>query len=135
MPHEENAVSNDDEQVHLEWWYDLDRPFLAAADLLSARPAYSTLLATEDGVFPVTLRLPGTPETEGGLANFLVPPRGWAATTREADEHWGTHSRHNGLGFKGVAIKRLTFSVRAHSALVDPPMRAEWGQELLVVCL
>lgn len=131
MPHEENAVSNDDDQVHLEWWYDLDRPFLAAADLLSARPAYSTLLATEDGVFPVTLRLPGTPETEVGLANFLAPPREWMTTTREADEHWGTHSRHDGLGFKGVAIKRLTFSVRAYSTLVDPAMRAEWGQELL----
>lgn len=131
MPREEDATSDNDEQVHLEWWYDLDRPFLAAVDLLSARPAYSTLLATEDGVFPVTLRLPETPEIELGLANFLAPPRQWAATNREADEHWGTHSRHDGLGFKGVAIKRLAFSVRAHSAVVDPAMRTEWGEELL----
>lgn len=62
MPREEGATSDNDEQVHLEWWYDLDRPFLAAVDLLSARPSYSTLLATEDGVFPVTLRLPETPD-------------------------------------------------------------------------
>lgn len=68
---EENAVSYDDEQVHLEWWYDLDRPFLAEAGLLSARPAYSTQLSTEDGVFPVTLHLPGRPEREVGLANEL----------------------------------------------------------------
>lgn len=131
MPREEHETSDSDEQVHLEWWYDLDRPFLAAVDLLSARPSYSTLLATEDGVFPVTLRLPETLEIELGLANFLAPPRQWGATTREADEHWGTHSRHDGLGFKGVAIKRLAFSVRAHSAVVDPAMRTEWGEELL----
>jgi hypothetical protein len=131
MPHARNAISDDDELVRLEWWYDLDRPFLAAAELLSARPDYLTLLATDDGVFPVTMRLPATPEVEVGLANFLAPPSEWSATTHEADEHWGTHSRQDGLGFKGVAIKRLTFSIHAQSALVHPAMRAEWGETLL----
>lgn len=131
MADEEDEVADDNEALHLQWWYDLDRPFLAEVGLLSARPSYSTLLVTDDGVFPVTLRLPETPDEERGLANFLAPPRDWRVTPREPDERWGTHSRHDALGFNGVAIKRLAFTIDAHSALVDPEIRREWGQELL----
>lgn len=131
MPHADDGGPDEDEEVHLEWWYDLDRPFLAEVGLLSARPYYPTSLATEDGTLPVTLRLPATPEIERGLANFLAPPQDWTATSREADEQWGTHSRNNALGFTGVAIKRVAFTVHATSGLVDPAIRAEWGQELL----
>ncbi len=120
-----------DEEVDLEWWYDLEGPFLAEVGLLSARPCYSTSLVTEDGVLPVTVRLPATPDIERGLANFLAPPPDWTATSREADEQWGTHSRDDALGFTGVAIRRIAFAVHADSGLVDPAIRAEWGQELL----
>lgn len=133
MPDENDIPSDDDadEEVHLEWSYDLDRPFLAHVDLLSARPSYSTSLATEDGVFPVTMRLPTTPDDERGLANFLAPPHDWATTSREADEHWGTHYRDQMLGCKGVVVKRLAFTVHVHSALVDPAMRTELGPDLV----
>lgn len=131
MSDKDNGAPDDDEDVYLEWWYDLDRPFLAEVELLSARPSYSTSLITEDGVLPVTLRLPATPAIERGLANFLAPPPDWTATPRVADEQWGTHCRHEALGFKGVAIKRIAFSVHARSAQVDPAIRAEWGQELV----
>lgn len=29
MPDEDNGSSNEDEDVHLQWWYDLDLPLLA----------------------------------------------------------------------------------------------------------
>lgn len=131
MPDEDNGSSNEDEDVHLQWWYDLDLPLLAEVELLSARPSYTTCLVTDDGILPVTLRLPATPAVESGLANFLAPPPDWTATPRTADEQWGTHSRHEALGFKGVAIKRIAFNVHARAAQIDPAIRAEWGQELL----
>lgn len=46
--------------VRLEWWYDLDRPFLADADLLEATSRYTTSITTEDGVFAASVRLPTT---------------------------------------------------------------------------
>jgi hypothetical protein len=83
---------------------------------------------TEDGLFAATVRLPRTPDVEEGLANFLTPPLGWAATPPQADEAWGTHSRSQDLGFKGVAIQRLAFTIHANSGMVDPAIRAEWGE-------
>lgn len=127
----DDVVLDEVEEVHLEWWYDLDRPFLAEVDLLAARPFYSTALITEDGIFPASVRVPRIAPTERGMAGFLAPPLDWTATTPEPDERWGTHSEDDAPGFKGVAIKRLAFSMHADSALVDPAMRAEWGQELL----
>jgi hypothetical protein len=131
MSDKDDAVLDEDEEVHLEWWYDLDRPFLAEVDLLAARPAYSTPLITEDGIFPASVPVPRTAPIERGIASFLAPPLDWMATAPEPDERWGTHSEHDALGFKGVAINRLAFSVHADSALVEPVIRAEWGQELL----
>jgi hypothetical protein len=130
MSDEGDAAPDDD--VHLEWWYDLGRPFLADVSLLSAQRSYPTSLRTEDGVFPVALFLPARPDIERGIANFLAPPPDWLATPREAEDHWGSHYRHDALGGKDVvAIKRLTFAVHAKSRLVDPVIRSEWGPELL----
>jgi hypothetical protein len=120
--------------VHLEWWYDLDRPFLAEVDLLAARSSYSTSFVTEDGVFAATVRLPRTPDAESGLADYLAPPRDWAATLPTRDEEWGIHYyKDHALGFKGVVIKRLAFSIQAGPELVEPAIRSEWGQDLLAL--
>ncbi|GAB4665666.1 hypothetical protein A5689_19570 [Mycobacterium intracellulare subsp. yongonense] len=119
--------------VHLEWWYDLDRPFLAEVDLLAAGSSYSTSFVTEDGVFAATVRLPRTPDVEGGLADYLAPPRDWAATLPTPGEEWGIHYKDHTLGFKGVVIKRLAFSIQAGPEVVEPAIRSEWGQDLLAV--
>ncbi|WP_071288677.1 hypothetical protein [Mycolicibacterium llatzerense] len=130
MSDEDHATPDDD--VHLEWSYDLARPFLAHVSLLSAQRSYPTTLSTEEAVFPVSVFLPSRPNAERGIANFLAPPLDWLATPREAEERWGSHYRHDALGGKDVvAIKRLTFAVHAESRLVDPVARAEWGPELL----
>lgn len=116
--------------VHLEWLYDLERPFLADVELLSAQASYTTQLDTDDGVFPVTVRLPSTPAVERGIANFLTPPRDWTACPRTEDQQWGTHSRNQALGFTGVAINRLAFALRIDPASVNPPVHDDLGPEL-----
>lgn len=119
--------------VHLEWWYDLDQPFLADVDLLTARPHYATSLAAEDATYPATVHLPRRPETESGLANFLAPPHDWSSLPPEPDEQWGTHYRHSALGLTGVAIKRLAFTIQAEPHQVPPAIRSEWGPDLLAL--
>ena len=119
--------------MHLEWWYDLNRPFLADVDLLAARTSYATSFVTDDAIFVATVRLPRTPEAGSGLANFLAPPRDWAATPPRSDEEWGVHYKDDALGFKGVVIKRLAFTIQAGPELVEPAIHSEWGQDLLAL--
>lgn len=125
MCDEEASTTEQNDEFHLEWWYDLDQHFLGNVSLLNARPSYATELETDDGTFPATVHLPINPENAGGLANFLAPPADWAATPKTAEESWGTCSRTTALGFEGVAVKRLAFNLRTASALTPLDLRAE----------
>lgn len=129
MPDEEAVQAADG--VHLEWWYDLDQPFLANVDLLTVRSHYATSLDAEDATYPATVHLPRRAETDSGLGNFLAPPRNWSTLPPGPDEQWGTHYRHPALGLTGIAIKRLAFTVHADSNQVPPAIRFEWGPDLL----
>ncbi|MBU8841238.1 hypothetical protein [Mycolicibacterium goodii] len=111
--------------VRLEWCYDIRRPLLAHADLLSARPSYSTALTTEDGTFPATVLLPRSFDTNNtAISDFLAPPHGWVPTRPSPDKEWGTY--HRSGPFQGVVIKRLAFTIETDLKDVKEGLRGEW---------
>lgn len=72
----EDPVATEDLYHSLEWWYDLDQPFVAHADLLREYRRYDTQLVAPDVAYDVSALLPRLPDGDYHVASYLAPPHG-----------------------------------------------------------
>lgn len=122
-------------QEYVEWWHDLEHPFIASTDLLDESRTFKAPLKTTYGTFAVTVMLPSLPVDQSyKIASYLMPPGSWSATPAETSEHWGTHYKHPGWGSVHVVVKRLAFNAQTPpEEAVPPAAREEWGVDLFSI--
>ena len=127
----EAPIAGENSYNALEWWYDLDQPFIAHSGLLTDERIYDTRLATPGVSYPASVLLPRLPVGEYRIASYLAPPRGWSATPAETSEDWGVDYKDPAMGLVGVVVKRLAFvATLPPEDNVPGHLRAEWGLDL-----
>lgn len=128
----EAPIAGDDSYNALEWWYDLDQPFVAHSELLSDQRSYDTRLVAPGVTYEASVLLPRLPDKDYRTASYLAPPPGWSATPAETSEDWGIDYKDSAMGLRGVVVKRLAFvATLPPEDAVAAHLRAEWGLDIL----
>ncbi|MEZ0355444.1 hypothetical protein [Mycobacterium sp. SA01] len=131
----EETEQLDDPYRSVEWWHDLEYPFIASTELVSRGQTFTSPLKTTDGTFTMTVMLPSPPADEADhVASHLAPPPDWRATPVETSEDWGTDYKHPAWGSAHAIVKRLAFSAEIPPEdAVPPAAREEWGVDLFSI--
>ncbi|OBA64699.1 hypothetical protein A5647_24815 [Mycobacterium sp. 1100029.7] len=123
--------AGEDSYNSLEWWYDLDQPFVAHSELLSDPRSYDTRLVAPGVTYEASVLLPRLPVEDYRIASYLAPPHGWSATSAETSEEWGIDYKDPAMGVVGVVVKRLAFvATLPPEDTVPAHLRSEWGLDI-----
>lgn len=130
----EETEQREDPFVSVEWWHDLEYPFIASTELIRQDRAFTSPLRTSVGTFYVTVMLPSLPADQSSTQNKLMPPRQWSATPPEASEEWGIDYQYPGQQSVNVVVKRLAFQgLIPPDEAVPAQDREEWGVDLFSI--